>query len=182
MLLALNAADADPVEVADAFAASHNEIDTTAPATEAERFFDEREAQLERELSNAFLEQKRIESQLKMVKKNVDWLGKELREHREAGIQELPLFDQAATLDTSDSAGVDVDPEAWRTVPLTKTTIPKGLLTILAECPDVQILTIGHLADWTASKPLTEIPRIGKGKAEIIEAAMEKFWATHQTG
>jgi hypothetical protein len=85
-------------------------------------------------------------------------------------------------VDTSDPAAVDVDPEAWRNVPLTETTIPPGILAILAECPDKAILTVGDLADWTAEKPLTKIPRVGKSKAEKIEASMLEFWATHKTG
>lgn len=221
---AIGQAIIEAVEVAEPEEVKEAEAATPAPTSaEAILHFQERERELERELSNAYIEQKRVEAELKACRKEVEQIGKELSKHRDNGPQYMPLFDDAEkpcdckpcncpsgevrvasleiaaaeieaeaeaeaagpVLDTSDAeAEIETEaiPEAWRPVPLTDTAIPKGILSILAECPDKAILTVGDLADWTVSKPLTKIPRIGKGKADKIEDAMAEFWAGNATG
>lgn len=77
--------------------------------------------------------------------------------------------------------------EAWRHVALsdleklTGTGIPAGILKALDENPELSIRTVGDLQEWTErcadyDSPLTIIPKVGKGKAEKIENAMEAFW------
>lgn len=67
-------------------------------------------------------------------------------------------------------------PEPWRAVDIEELDIPNPVMIALGE---VEIATIGQLADWTATKRLTDIKGIGIAKAEQIERAMENFWAAH---
>ena len=76
---------------------------------------------------------------------------------------------------------------SWREVLVKDLPLPmtNALVGVLAANPDFPIHTMGDLSDWTAQKyaegcesPLTAIPKIGKGKAEKILEAHDKFWAT----
>jgi hypothetical protein len=75
--------------------------------------------------------------------------------------------------------------ELWRQFPLERFTqfgLAKSVIAKLAEASP-PILTQGDLADYSKpgptgwTKPLVDIPGIGKGKAEKIEDAGIKFWA-----
>lgn len=65
--------------------------------------------------------------------------------------------------------------ESWRETSIDELNLPGKLPEYLREAG---IETVGHLADYTGSgKWLTDIPHVGKAKAEEIENAMDAFWA-----
>lgn len=77
-----------------------------------------------------------------------------------------------------------VDDESFRDFPLARWTefdLPAHIVRKLADF-EGGITTVGHLADFRKPqangfiKNLTDIPKIGKGAAEKIENANEKFW------
>ncbi len=78
---------------------------------------------------------------------------------------------------------------SWRSVELTKvweeTGAPVALLNPLRDGKvkwqndPAGITTLGKLADFTFDHRLTDIAGLGKGKAEQIEAALDKWWAKH---
>jgi hypothetical protein len=51
--------------------------------------------------------------------------------------------------------------------------LPGPIVGLLVEAG---LTTIGGVADWTAGKPLTDIPGVGPTKAEKIADALEGFW------
>jgi hypothetical protein len=72
--------------------------------------------------------------------------------------------------------------EEWRGVELsTLDPMPTTLVAVLAEA---NIRTVGDIADFTKPSPtgfckrLTDIPGVGKAKAEKIEAALDWFWSS----
>lgn len=69
---------------------------------------------------------------------------------------------------------------SWREIPLEVLGFPVG---IHAKLHEAGLLTLGAIADWTASgKQLTDIPGIGPGKAGRIEDALGRFWAGRTPG
>lgn len=67
--------------------------------------------------------------------------------------------------------------EAWRDFELSRLALTAAIVAALA---DAGLTTMGQLSDYTTSgKLLTDIPKIGKGKAEKIENACLAFWAEH---
>lgn len=139
----------------------------------------------------------------KEAKDYLDAKVAELRKIIRQGSVDLPLFNQdldigdqlpsgAAVTDVSyssetqqvtvtiEKAANDAAPdESWRTVSLIEAGVPIKIYDLLAE-HTTPILTVGDLADFTSGEHnrLTSIKGIGAGKAEKIEAAMEKFWAS----
>jgi hypothetical protein len=68
------------------------------------------------------------------------------------------------------------DNDKWRATTLEQLGIPAGIRKVLAE--DNGITTLGGIADWTKTgHPLTDLKKIGEKKAEVIEAAMDRYWA-----
>jgi Phage integrase protein. len=69
------------------------------------------------------------------------------------------------------------DPEAWRPFELARLDLPPSVVQALA---DADLTTMGQLCDYTNNGGLlTDIKKIGAGKAEKIDLACEKFWAEH---
>lgn len=87
------------------------------------------------------------------------------------GVKEAPIGQRI-------QPGVQVvdDPEAWKSVPISSLDLPTSLVEILTE--DNSIGTIGELAAWTTWKRLTDLKKVGESKAEKIEEALAKFWAS----
>ncbi len=64
--------------------------------------------------------------------------------------------------------------ESWKAVSIDELQLPGKLPQYLREAG---IENVGHLAEYTGSgKWLTDIPHVGKAKAEEIENAMTAFW------
>lgn len=80
-----------------------------------------------------------------------------------------------------DAAAIDAsqdDDDSWKDVPLSELNgIPDGVLNKLYAA---QIATVGDLAAWSTDSALTDIAGIGQAKAETIEQALEKFWASRK--
>lgn len=78
---------------------------------------------------------------------------------------------------TTEGCGLKTDPEAWRSFELARLDLSPSIVQSLAE---QDLTTMGQLCDFTnAGKLLTDLKKIGKGKAEKIELACERFWAEH---
>lgn len=108
----------------------------------------------------------------------------------------------AAEADAGESAAADnqdaqpaeaegvVEDESWRLVKIADLNgISSAIARSLEENPKKPIVTVGDLNDWTEEmgqkgchSPLTEIPKIGKGKAEKIEEALAAFWSSRAKG
>lgn len=65
----------------------------------------------------------------------------------------------------------------WRDVTLASLGIKGSLLEKLAE---QEIITIGHVADYCKFKKLTDLRGIGQAKADLIQEAIDKYWATRR--
>ena len=71
--------------------------------------------------------------------------------------------------------------DSWMSVPLADLKLEDGsklspsILTALEENVP-PLLTVGDVAKWSQRKALTEIPKIGEGKAKKIDLAMDWFW------
>jgi hypothetical protein len=86
--------------------------------------------------------------------------------------EELPLFDRKP----DGEAPADDTSSSWRSVHIEKLAdfgLPGPLIGILVEAG---ITSVGAVADWTLTKPLTEIAGVGQAKAEKIADALEAFW------
>lgn len=66
--------------------------------------------------------------------------------------------------------------ESWRCVSVETLGLPATLARRLV---DQGVSTIGHIADWTKSRPLTDLEGVGEKKAELIEDAFGDFWRKH---
>jgi len=102
------------------------------------------------------------------AKREYEGATEKLRSLIRAQTEELPLFDgQPGPLED----------ESWREVTLESLGMTETTIEQLAE---VEILTIGDLAGWSASgKRLVDIAGIGPAKAETIERFLDDFWAAH---
>jgi hypothetical protein len=71
--------------------------------------------------------------------------------------------------------------EAWRSVSIDELGLSLAVASKLHESlgGDNGHATIGNIADFTASRKLTDIKGIGKSAAEKIEDALSNFWAKH---
>ncbi len=88
------------------------------------------------------------------------------------GQQELPLNGAVITAAPDD--------ESWRLVNVSELDLPGGVRKALFEAG---LATLGKIADFTAAdNRLTDVKGIGAGKAEKIEAALEKYWAENPRG
>lgn len=73
-------------------------------------------------------------------------------------------------------ASPPVDDDSWRGISVDDLDIPKSLKEKLKE-QDFE--TVGHIADFTSKgKNLTDIKGVGEKKAEQLQDAMEKLWAS----
>lgn len=99
------------------------------------------------------------------------------------------LADLMRALDASGAASADsvrdeppatattADAEAWRRFELAGLDLSPAIVQTLA---DNDLTTMGQLCDFTAGGGLlTDLKKIGRGKAEKIEDACERFWAEH---
>jgi hypothetical protein len=169
-------------------------MDTT---TEACLRFAKRKAALNEAIAALVMEIANTSVSLKSARKEMDGLREQLERVISNGPQTLPLFDQQPTADlvpakaslvSQPSAagavfddGTTFNPDGWRSTTTEVMGISAGICKILAENPDRPILTLGDIADWTKSHTigLTEIPRIGEGKAKQIDDACDRFWEQH---
>jgi len=71
-----------------------------------------------------------------------------------------------------------VDEHAWRDVTTRELGFSDNVVSAMAE---KHIDTLGDLSDWLsdARNNLTDLRGVGPGKADAIEAALERFWADH---
>lgn len=70
------------------------------------------------------------------------------------------------------------DDDRWRGISIDDLDLPK---TLRDKLRDADILDVGGIADWTSSgKMLTDIKGVGEKKAELIQDALEKVWASRQ--
>lgn len=95
--------------------------------------------------------------------------------------EEYPLFDRKAQ-----DAGVVADPsegdQSWRSASILELGGYGLTPAVIVKLGEDGIGTMGTLADHTNSgKLLTDIPGVGRAKAEAIEAALEGFWAAQRT-
>jgi hypothetical protein len=129
-----------------------------------------------------------LREQTKAAKKAWETAVEELGRAIDEGPDRYPLLEHAAEAPTAvvvdepedmAEAEAPVGPDAWRSVELEDIGVPEGVCKILHENPGHCILTLGHLADWTQKHQLTKIPRIGRGKADVIEKATDAYWAAH---
>lgn len=73
-------------------------------------------------------------------------------------------------------ASPPADDDSWRSISVDDLDIPKSLKEKLKE-QDFE--TVGHIADFTSKgKNLTDIKGVGEKKAEQLQDAMEKLWAS----
>jgi hypothetical protein len=91
-----------------------------------------------------------------------------------------PLFNGAQTDANGELFPNDQPPdEPWREATLDELGITGALAEKLI---DAEIETLGDIADWTNSgHTLTDIPGVGEAKADVIQAACEKYsyrWPT----
>ena len=68
------------------------------------------------------------------------------------------------------------DDESWKAVPL-KDAIPEVGHYVLGLLAESDLTTVGALADWCATKRLTDVLVIGDANADKIEEALAGFWA-----
>jgi hypothetical protein len=66
--------------------------------------------------------------------------------------------------------------DSWQSFPVGKLDLPPSLVQILTE--DNSIRTVGDISKWTARNRLTDLKKVGEAKAEKIEEALGKFWAS----
>jgi len=71
-----------------------------------------------------------------------------------------------------------VDEHAWRDVTTRELGFSDNVVSAMVE---KHIDTLGDLSDWLsdARNSLTNLRGVGPGKAEAIEAALDRFWADH---
>lgn len=168
---------------AEAEAAEENSADDSATEETPEpdeqtpeETYQLRRAALEKELSTTVLELVELEATVKATKATYKEWAEELRRHISKGPEHHPLFDQAApTADEPTGAG------DWRSVTVEEVGIPEGLCTRLRENPKKPLATLGDITDWLGDDDhhLTDIPGIGPGKADQIEACMTAYWEAH---
>ncbi len=125
-----------------------------------------------------------IKADLKDAKDEHDGAVSNLRRLVRSAGKSMPLFNKTkpAASETNSASGETkaadspIEDESWRTVPLSTLDIPPGTLKLLEENQGCPITTVGELAEWTKTRPLSDIKGIGSGKATKIEDALENFW------
>jgi hypothetical protein len=67
--------------------------------------------------------------------------------------------------------------ESWKTVPI-KEALPGLSQNIIWRMEEAELRTLGELSAYTGDgkHTLTDIPGVGKAKAEMIEKALEWYW------
>jgi hypothetical protein len=70
----------------------------------------------------------------------------------------------------------ETDENWWRSVGIEELTLGSREAKALT---DAELVTLGAIADWTQTKPLTDIKGIGESGAEKIEAAIEEYYRLH---
>lgn len=113
----------------------------------------------------------------KAAKKHYEGLQKDLGLFI-AGLEKpMPLFDGKA-----ESNGQAAEDGSWREEDIEAIGLEFGLpASVASKLAEAGIVTLGQLADWTASgKELNDIPGIGDAKCESINAALERFWAARK--
>lgn len=79
---------------------------------------------------------------------------------------DAPVGDASTTTPAEDNS--------WKEFPVAELDLPDGIVKSLHEA---DISDMGELAEYTATKQLTDLAGIGPGKAAKIEEATMKFWA-----
>lgn len=105
-----------------------------------------------------------LSEKLKIAKAKREGLITDLRQAIRSHQPSLP-FDRPAGSDD------------WRAVPLAQALNGHVTDKVLEKLAEAELRTVGELADYTARCRLTDIAGIGQAKAEVIEKALEEFWA-----
>jgi hypothetical protein len=91
------------------------------------------------------------------------------------GVEEAPIGQRIRhAKDSGESQTADSD--SWKHVSIASLDLPSSIVEILTE--DNSIGTIGELAAFTTWNRLTDLKKIGESKADKIEEALGKFWAS----
>jgi len=77
----------------------------------------------------------------------------------------------------ADEAALDESSEAWRSATIEEIGIDPKICQLLRD--NNKIETLGQIADHCKDYELTDLKKIGKAKAEKIEAAMDAYWQAH---
>lgn len=112
--------------------------------------------------------------------------------HENPAAQEMPLFDGPGDREVPGSPGEVAEDrpapapiaapdgdDRWRAVSIGEIGLKPQLREHLE---DADIFTIGQLADWTKTRPLTDIGGIGATKQDALLDALAAFWPRWQAG
>jgi len=81
--------------------------------------------------------------------------------------------ENSSTTESTTKAGPPNDDETWRAVHISKLGLPNALV---AKVEAKNLITLGDLELFRSKNELTDIPGVGKAKAEKIEKALEDFY------
>jgi len=165
----------EPIEV-DVETDEQDEQTEASAFPSAEERFTEELTEAEKAFIDATMRQTEIEAELREAKQETKEAYKRVVHLRARGPKEMPLFDKPG--DSNETIEKD---ESWRQTTTEELGLSASICEILRE-NDPPIETLGGIADWTIEYSLTDIPRIGGAKAEAIEEATDKYWASRFSG
>ena len=191
--------DDAPIAVAEEESGAYARCEATiAPSVtdEAQRHYDDRKHALEERLGKLSIEQVRLKAAVKYNRDAMNTVTGYLEDHLARGVVRLPLFDRVIPVDLriptlnpdgqpiaaepavpADGAALDELAEAWRSATIEEIGIDPKICQLLRDNNNIE--TLGQIADHCKDYELTDLKKIGKAKAEKIEAAMDDYWIKH---